>query len=145
MTPDGSKVYFTSAENLTSEAEDTSSQPLHVVRTGRTRRQPLTLISKPDGSAATGTPVCPATTWTTECGAVPFLDASSELADPDSILNAGPAATATPTTSSPPKTATSTSTRPQQLDGSKGILGQQNLYDYRDGEVEYADHASATG
>ena len=26
---------------------------------------------------------------------------------------------------------------PQQLDGSKGIYGQQNLYDYRNGEVQY--------
>ena len=35
------------------------------------------------------------------------------------------------------KTATFTSISPQQLDGAKGILGQQNLYDYREGQVQY--------
>ena len=59
MTADGSKVYFTSAEKLTPEAEDSSTNLYMWSEQGELEGDPLTLISKPSGSSGTGTPVCP--------------------------------------------------------------------------------------
>ena len=61
MSADGSKVYFTSAEKLTPEAEDTSTNLYMWSEKGELENHPLTLISKPNGAATTGTPVCPPT------------------------------------------------------------------------------------
>ena len=73
MTADASKVYFTASEKLTSEAEDTSvNLYMWSERSAAEGKDPLTLISKPDGATTTGTPSCPATSWTTECSVVPF-------------------------------------------------------------------------
>ncbi len=89
MTADGSKVYFTSAERLTPEAEDSSTNLYMWSEQGELEGDPLTLISKPRGSTGTGTPVCPTTTWTTECGVVPIVNVPSKFLS-DSILHGGP-------------------------------------------------------
>ncbi len=136
MTPDGSKVYFTSGEKLSSEAEDSSSNLYMWSERGELEGKPLTLISKPNGSSGTGTPVCPPTNWTTECGAVPYLNATARFL-PDSILRGGPGGDGLSDNAIAAENGDIYFYSPQQLDGTNGVLGQHNLYDYRGGEVQY--------
>ena len=137
MTGDGSKVYFTSAEKLTPEAEDTSTNLYMWSEKGELEDHPLTLISKPNGAATTGTPVCPPTQWTTECGAVPYTVGGPENAVPDSTFHDGPGGNGYSDNAIASENGDIYFYSPQQLDGSKGIYGQQNLYDYRHGEAQY--------
>ncbi len=137
MTPDGSKVYFTSKEHLSAEDEDSSENLYMWSEQGELKGHPLTLLSKPDGSAVTGTPSCPVTTWTTGCGAVALPPPSSELADRTSILYSGLGGNGHSDNFIAALNGDIYFYSPQQLDGAKGILGQRNLYDYRAGEVRY--------
>ena len=136
MNGDGTKVYFTSAEKLTTEAEDTSLNLYMWSEKGEEEGQPLTLISKPDGASGTGTPVCPAETWTSECGVEAFVTAPS-LFLPDSVLHRGPGGNGLSDNFIASENGDIYFYSPQQLDGSKGTLGQRNLYDYREGHVQY--------
>ena len=136
MTADGSKVYFTSAEKLTPEAEDLSTNLYMWSEQGELGGEPLTLISKSNGSSGTGTPVCPTTTWTTECGVVPIVNVPSKFLS-DSILHGGPGGNGLSDNSIAAENGDIYFISPQQLDGAQGILGQQNLYDYREGKVQY--------
>jgi hypothetical protein len=136
INSDGTKVYFMSNEPLTPEAEDTSSNLYMWSEEGEEKGHPLILISKPNGSSGTGTPVCPSTTWTSECGAVPFIT-GPELFLPDSIQNAGPGGDGLSDNAIAADNGDIYFYSPAQLDGGKGVVGQQNLYDYREGNVQY--------
>ena len=136
MNADGSKVYFTSAEKLTPEAEDTSTNLYMWSEQGELKGAPLTLISKPSGSSGTGNPVCPAANWTKECGVVPIVNVPSKFLS-DSILNGGPGGNGLSDNSIAAENGDIYFISPQQLDGAQGILGQQNLYDYREGKIQY--------
>ena len=136
MNAAATKVYFTSAEKLTPEAEDTSTNLYMWSENGELEGQPLTLISKPNGSSGTGTPVCPLASWTKECGAVAFLNAPSMFL-PDSVLNDGPGGNGLSDNAIAAENGDVYFYSPAQLDGDNGVLGQQNLYDYRGGQVQY--------
>ena len=138
MTADGSKVYFTSAEKLTPEAEDTSTNLYMWSEKGELENHPLTLISKPNGAATTGTPVCPPTKWTTECGAVPYPVGGPEKDVPDSTLHAGPGGDGFSDNAIASENGDIYFYSPELLAGEgKGVYDDQNLYDYRNGEVQY--------
>ena len=137
MTPDASEVFFTSNAHLNAEDEDFTENLYMWSEQGELKGHPLTLLSKPNGSARTGTPECPATSWTTGCGAVTLPAASSELEDPTSILYSGLGGNGHSDNFIAALSGDIYFYSPQQLDGAKGILGQRNLYDYRAGEVKY--------
>ena len=138
MTSDASKVYFTSVEKLTSEAEDTSTNLyMWSERSAAEGKDPLTLISKPDGAATTGTPSCPATSWTTECSVVPYPVGGPTTSVSDSIENEGQGGNGHSDNAIAAETGDIYFYSPQQLDSSKGTSGQQNLYVYRNGQVQY--------
>ncbi len=139
MTPDGSKVFFSSEEHLTTEDPGHVGASLYMwSQKGEEEHHPLTLISKGESeeSGASGnTGEChPArrsgAPWTTNCSAVPistylysfltggaggngFSD-SAISADGDIYFYS-----------------------PEQLEGTEGVPGQENLYDYRDGKARY--------
>ncbi len=136
MTADGSKVYFTSDEKLTTEAEDSSTNLYMWSEKGANEGSPLTLISKPNGANATGTPVCPPTTWTTECGVVPYV-VGPEMFVPDTTLHNGPGGNGLSDNPIASENGDIYFYSPQQLDGGKGFVGKQNLYNYRNGRVQY--------
>jgi DNA-binding beta-propeller fold protein YncE len=133
MTPEGSRVFFTSEEQLTAEDKDTSTDLYMWSEAGQLDGHPLTLISKGDNAGAAGEPGnsdgCSAS-WTAKCDVLPYsgyayswlLGGKGGNGISDSAIAAN---------------GDIYFYSPEQLDGDRGVLGQQNLYDYRGGEVRY--------
>ena len=134
MTPDGSKVFFTSEEQLTSEDHDTSTDLYMWSEAGEESGHPLTLISKGDNAGTEGEPgntnSCGAT-WVAKCGVVPWSDRSFTWA------TNGEGGNGISDSAIASANGDIYFYSPEQLDGLKGVEGQQNFYDYRDGEVHY--------
>jgi hypothetical protein len=150
MTPDGSRVFFTSSERLTVEDIDTSADLYVWSQQGEEEGRPLTLISKGDNEGQPGEPgssgecqpamvnqvderghpVPGEVPWTRKCGVLPYsgygyswllggiggngVSDSAIAANGDIYFYS-----------------------PEQLDGDRGVLDQQNLYVYRDGRVQF--------
>ncbi len=133
MTPDGSKVFFTSNEQLTEEDKDTSTDLYMWSEAGEKVGHPLTLISKGDNSGIKGEPgntdEC-AATWVAKCDVVPYSGYAY------SWLTGGVGGNGI---SDSPIAANGDIYfySPEQLDGNQGIVGRENLYDYRNGEVQF--------
>ena len=145
MTPDGSKVFFTSEEHLTSEDPGHGGASIYMWSEASNS---LTLVSKgeTEGPGAPGnTGNChPAlranftsngqpmgeAPWTTGCSAIPISTyAYSWLtggAGGNDVSDSAIAANGDIYFYSP-----------EQLDGAKGVSGQENLYDYRSGSPRY--------
>jgi len=138
MTPDGSKVFFTSEEHLTGEDEGHVGASLYMWSATKAEegKPPLTLISKPDpGSTpeAGDTGNCsPALTeaqgpWTNKCSAVPYRGWAYAQAPGgrggNAVSDSALAANGDIYFFSP-----------EQLDGDRGVLNQENLYDYSQAE-----------
>jgi hypothetical protein len=157
-TPDLSKVYFSSEERLSSEDKDDSTDLYMWSEAGAEEGHPLTLVSKGDNAGNKGEPgntddCHPATTttywppefqpgsgggtpspgspWTAKCGALPYSDHSYALASTGGIGGNDIADSAIATNGD------IYFYSPEQLDGDLGALGQQNLYLYRGGEVQF--------
>ena len=140
MTPDGSKVFFTSEEHLTPEDPEHVGASLYMwSEKGEKEGHPLTLISKaqeesqPGGSGNTGD--ChPAlrngVPWTTSCSAVPI---STYLY---SFLTGGAGGNGF-SDSAISANGDIYFYSPEQLDHTKGIPGLENVYDYRNGKAQY--------
>jgi hypothetical protein len=127
MTPDGSKAYFTSDEQLTADDHDTSTD---LLMWGEATNS-LTRISAGDSNAASSagdTDAC-AAVWVAQCGA------AEVPTHRDGLFIGGP----TPPTDNAVASANGDIYfySPEQLDGFKGVTGQQNLYVYRNGQVQY--------
>lgn len=137
MTPDGSKVYFTSEEQLTSEDHDHSTDLYMWSEEKAAHNEPaLTLISKGDNSGIEGEPgntdACHAS-WTRGCGIVPFenngyLQYEQEGSAMGNGLSDNSIAAAN---------GDIYFFSPERLVGSKGVNGQENLYDYREDTLQY--------
>ncbi len=147
MTPDGSKVFFTSEEHLTSEDPDTSAPPSTCGAPKRPKQENTPSPSSPrakakqpgaPGNTAACTPARQTDTagdparevpWTTSCGVVPYsgcpTPSNGRPRRQRHLRHRHRRQTAT-STSSPP----SSSTAPRRP-------GQQNLYDYREGRPHY--------
>ena len=136
MTPDGSRVYFTTAHHMTAENPDHVGASLYMwsAEKAENGEAPLTLISKanpgsPAGAGDTGS--CnPVQEWTTACGVTTYNpDYYAEAAagkGGNGVSDGGLAADGDIYFFSP-----------EQLDGDRGIAGQQNLYDYRGGQLQF--------
>jgi len=137
-TPDGSRVYFTSEEHLTGEDEGHGGASLYMwSQQGEEENppHPLTLISKakPGSPAGAGDTAACTASWTTQCGIAPFVNNS--FSDPftegyfggnglsDNFIAA--------------ENGDIYFFSPEQLAGPRGVKGQENLYDYRNGTLQY--------
>ena len=148
MTPDGSRVYLTSEEQLTPDDKD-SSTDLYMWSAAT---DSLTLLSKGDDEGNPGEPgnsdECEPESWeevitfngvfvetvhhpwTSKCDAVPY---------------SGFAFSVIPGLGGNGHSDTPIATRngdiyfysPEQLDGDRGVAGAQNLYDYREGRPRF--------
>jgi NHL repeat-containing protein len=129
MTEDGSKVYFTSSQQLTSEATGSSTELYMWSEAGEKEGRPLTLISK-GTNGASNNEVCSAD-FTTGCDVTTYTQlfycelghalGGNCLSDNSIASESGDVYFFSP----------------EQLDGSRGMPNQQNLYVYRNGQVQY--------
>jgi hypothetical protein len=117
MSSDGTKVYFDSTERLTSEDTDES---LDIYMWSQATNE-LTLVSAgPEGIGNAGNADdCEASSFTTKCNIVPVQTAP--ISD-NAIAE---------------ETGEIYFYSPEQLEGSKGIPNQENLYVYREGKPQF--------
>jgi hypothetical protein len=142
MTPDGSKVYFTSGEHLAVDEHGNVEDPHHFgaslymweAAKAIHGEDPLTLISKanPGSPAQAGdTGEChPLESWTVACGVTvysPKYLSEAQAARGGNGVSDGPIAANGDIYFS----------SPEQLAGDHGVLNQQNLYDYRQGRLQF--------
>ncbi|MGA8746016.1 MAG: fibronectin type III domain-containing protein [Solirubrobacterales bacterium] len=142
MTADGTKVFFTSEEQLTSEDHDHSTDLYMWSEEGEEAHNPLTLISKgnTNGGLGNGDDCHPAVStasngsalvempWTEKCDVVPMTDGIPfHFNEPATTTDSAIAA----------KTGEIYFFSPEQLDGAKGVTGLENLYNYRDGRLQF--------
>ena len=143
MTEDGSKVYFTSGEQLTSEDHDTSSDLYMWSEEGEKEGHPLTLISKGNNSAKAGEPgnsdACDVG-FTTKCGVLPYNQANPYFCEQ---YPSGTGGNCLSDNFIAAQNGDIYFISPEQLDGTRGIPNQENLYVYREGKVQYV--TSLTG
>ncbi len=146
MTPDGSNVYFTSEEHLTHEDEDHAGSSLFMwsAEMEEKREPPLTLISKGETNDAPGNPgdtsSCDAS-WTTSCGIETyenngFYNGTRTFTYGD-LLGSGLSDNSIAAANGDIYFFS-----PEQLIGSSGIDGQENLYLYRDQRLQYVTTVS---
>jgi hypothetical protein len=142
MTPDGSKVYFTSTEDLTDDNSDTdTSRDLYMWSESEPNH--LTLVSTANQSSAGNTDSCNAS-WTTKCGVVPI-----EFTDDDT----GGYTLAAGNRGGNPYSDNSVAAdngdiyflSPELLHGSNGVEGAENLYVFRNGKVQFVAALDPSG
>jgi len=163
MTSDGSKVFFTSEEHLTHEDEVHVGTSLFMweVKKAEHEEQPLTLISKAHNEGNPGEPgntgTCnPASgpiavygengrfvgynevPWTAKCDVQVFSPRSYSW-----YPNVGGNGISDSPIAS--QNGDIYFYSPEQLEGSKGVNGAENLYDYRAGQVRYVTTLSPPG
>ena len=137
MTPDGSKVYFTSKEHLTGEDLNHGGASLYMWSEEKAAKQefPITLISKaaPGSPPEAGDTAACSASWTTECGVVPYENNGySQLETFGSPLGNGLSDNSIAATNGDIYFFS-----PERLAGEKGVNGQENLYDYRNERLQY--------
>jgi hypothetical protein len=131
MTPDGATVYFTTAEQLTPEDKDTSVDLYMWSQAGAEAGVPLTLLSK--GVSGKGNTDACETHWTTKCNIVPYTNSAyQKIFAYGSLMGNGLS-----DNSIAADNGDIYFFSPEQLGGAKGSNGEENLYDYRDGRVQY--------
>jgi hypothetical protein len=137
MTPDGSKVYFTSAEKLTPEDKDTSTDLYMWSEEKAEHSEPaLTLISKGDNAGNPGEPgstdSCSAS-WIAKCDVATYVnDGYSQTGAYGGFLGNGHSDNLIAADAGDIYFFS-----PEQLDHGRGVDGQENMYDYREGRVQY--------
>jgi hypothetical protein len=131
MTPDGTKVYFTTSERLTSEDKDTSVDLYMWSQAAAEAGEPLTLVSK--GIGGTGNTDACETHWTVKCDIKPYTNSAySQYRAYGSLMGNGLS-----DNSIAANNGDIYFFSPEQLAGGKGANGEENLYDYRNGRVQY--------
>jgi hypothetical protein len=141
MPADGSKVYFTSNEQLTPDDKDTSTDLYMWSEKGEESGEPVILVSKGDNEGNAGQPgntdSCNAS-WTSQCNVEPISFSSYGQLIGGLGGNCHYAPTCQPSDSF---LASGNGDiyfySPEQLDGAKGTINQQNLYVFRGGHVQY--------
>ena len=138
MTPDGSKVYFTSSQDLTADGSDTdTSRDLYMWSETSNSPNHITLISKGNDGTSGNTDSCNAS-WTSQCnvGIITFSGTDVyNLQYTDQLGGAGGAAQYENVVA--PANGDIYFLSPEQLDGDYGVPGAENLYDYRGGELQF--------
>ncbi len=122
MTSDGSKVFFTSEEQLTPEDHDTSSD----LYMWSEATDSIKLISLGNNGAG-NSDECDAS-WIAGCGVLPIAQTGNGRPTYTTIRLDTPIAS---------ESGDIYFYSPEQLDGNKGELGQTNLYVYREGAVQF--------
>ena len=116
MTADGTKVFFTSPEQLSEEDTDNS---VDLYRWSEVDDQ-LTLMSKGgEGAEGSGNSDACSASWTTGCGVIPVVGVA--LTDNSISRDSGEIYFYSP----------------EQLDATKGIPNRENLYVYREGKPQF--------
>ncbi len=135
---DGSKVYFTSEEHLTHEDEEHGGASLYMWSQKGEEEDPphpLTLISRGE-SEVPGTPgntaACSAD-FTTKCGITTYSQSQMSYCQLGSTFGGNCLSDNFISSENGDIYFSS----PEQLDGSRGIPNQQNLYVYRGGQVQF--------
>jgi hypothetical protein len=126
MAEGGSKVYFTSEEQLTGEDHDTSAD----LYMWSEATNSLKLISL--GNSGTGNSDSCNASFTTKCNVAFF-----EPHQPSCTLPGGVGGNCTSDNFIASKNGDIYFFSPEQLDGSFGLPNQPNLFDYRNGHVQY--------
>ncbi len=129
MTPDGKKIYFTTTASLMPEDTDTS-RDLYMWDEEEAPPGHLVLISKGNEPGAGNTDACSAS-WTTKCGIVPIT--FKEYTKNQGGLGGSPYSDNFVAADNGDIYFLS----PEQLHGSNGVGGQENLYDYRNGKNQF--------
>jgi DNA-binding beta-propeller fold protein YncE len=128
MTGDGSKVYFTTDQQLTPDDTDTSTD-LYIWSEAT---DSITLVSKGTGGAGnSGNSDACSASFTTGCGVVTYSNNSF------CILSGGVGGNCRSDNFIASQSGDVYFFSPEQLDGSRGIPNQENLYLFHDGEVRY--------
>jgi hypothetical protein len=136
MTADGSEVYFTSTQKLIPADLDTSND-LYMWSAEKAERHepPLTLVSVGDHGTAGNVDGCSAS-WTTKCSIVPIV-----FTDPATAgytdLQGGLGGNGVSDSYIAAKSGDIYFYSPEQLDGVKGVPNSQNLFVYRNGQVQF--------
>ena len=126
MTANGGKVYFTSPQRLTADDTD-NSVDLYMWSEAT---DSLTDVSL--GSGGTGnSDSCNSPSWTSGCGVVAYDGYSL------SNLSGGAGGNAVSDTALASRNGDIYFYSPEQLDGDRGVLGEENVYDYREGGPQY--------
>ncbi len=139
MTPDGRKIYFTSTEDLTEDKSDPdTSRDLYMWSEDSSTPNHLTLISKGNEPNAGNTDACSAS-WTEQCNIVPISFASYTSAQgggggspySDNFIAA--------------ENGDIYFLSPEQLHGANGVVGMENLYDFRNGKLQFVAALEPSG
>jgi hypothetical protein len=130
MDRDGSRVYLTSDEQLTSDDTDESID----LYMWSEQSGGLTLLSK--GSAGSGNGNGCTVTWVAKCGVQTIDSTIDRLRDPEEEEIFTPDNWAS-------QTGEIYFYSPEQLDGSKGAANQRNLYVYRNGAPQFVTKLTA--
>jgi len=117
MTADGSKVFFTSNEDLTNE-DTRKSTDLYMWSEATNSLKVISLGNNGSGNSDACEPVGG---WTNGCSIVPVEPAAKYTGDSPIASASGDIYFYSP----------------EQLDGSKGLPNEENLYVYRGGQVHY--------
>jgi hypothetical protein len=142
MTPDGSKVYFTSGEDLTYDGSDTdSSRDLYMWSETSNSPNHITLISKGNDGTSGNSDSCNAS-WTTKCGVgiITFAGFTTSEVNydrqyTDQVGGAGGAPEYEDIVA--PGNGDIYFLSPEQLDGDFGVPNAENLYVYRNGKLQF--------
>jgi hypothetical protein len=132
MTADGSKVYFTSNEQIVAEDTDTSTD-LYLWDENSASPGHLILVSVGNDPSAGNTNACSAS-WTTNCGirTIRFTGFSFPLSN----SRAGEGGNPLSDSAIASEDGTIYFLSPEPLSGSNGVPGQENLFVYRNGQLE---------
>jgi hypothetical protein len=132
MTADGSKVYFTSEERLNGEDTDTS-RDLYMwdIESPHT----VTLVSKGNQPGSGNTDACSAS-WTQKCSIVALYFSSNDE-ETYTMAQGGQGGNALFNTSTASGNGDIYFLSPEELAGSHGTPGQENLYDFRNGRLQF--------
>jgi hypothetical protein len=128
MTADGSKVFFTSPEQLTGEDTDTSIDVYMWSEEG----DKLTLVTKAgEGAEGSGNSDSCSASWISKCGAAPVITGRmiSESGTDNSIAA---------------ESGEIYFYSPEQLDATKGVPNRENLYVYRGGKPQFVASLNPT-
>jgi NHL repeat len=128
MTADASKVYFSSAEQLTATDHDTSTDLYLWTEEGNA----LTLVSVGNGGAGGNTDEC-SPGWIEMCGVMPIVNNFYS----QTFRHGGMFGNGLTDNSIGSKSGDIYFFSPERLDGKKGFRNQPNLYVYRDGALQY--------
>src|SRR5262249_17748074 len=120
MTADGTKVFFTTTDNLTPQDTD-HSLDLYMWSQVGASAESVTLVSMGNNGAGNTNECSPAGGWTNGCDVKQGVPADSVVGDTSIASASGDIYFYSP----------------ELLDGSKGLSNQENLYVFRNGEVRF--------